>query len=111
MAMPKYTNRVSLLAILLSAALIITLHEARAQACSSLRLNVDDARTQLRRAANEADFESAKNYARRAKNDLEDAELAAKDCGCPEAASEFDDAARHARRARGADGQKSSWTS
>ena len=47
-----------------------------------LIFNMDDARTQLRRAINESDFESAKNYARRARSALDDASMGAMDCGC-----------------------------
>jgi hypothetical protein len=36
--------------------------------CNMLSSNVDDARTKLKRATNETDFESAKNYARRVKS-------------------------------------------
>lgn len=64
---------------------------------------VDDARTKLRRAANETDLEDAKDYARRAKSALEDAAMAAMDCKCDMAYSEFDSAASRARRARDAD--------
>jgi hypothetical protein len=65
--------------------------------------NVDDARSKLRRAATESDFEDAKDYARRAKSSLEDAAMSAMNCGCDLAYSEFDSAATKARRARDAD--------
>lgn len=78
-------------------------HDALAQSCPSLSANIDFARTSLQRAAKATDLEDGKNYARRAKNDLEDAEMAATQCGCLMAASEFDDAARRAKRARDAD--------
>jgi len=68
-----------------------------------LRFNVDDARTKLGRAANETDFEAAKDYARRAKNSLQGAAMSAMDCGCDMAVMEFDTAATHAKRARDAD--------
>jgi len=55
------------------------------------------------RAAKETDFESAKDYARRAKSALDDAAMAAMDCKCDMAYSEFDTAASRARRARDAD--------
>lgn len=77
--------------------------EAMAQACSNLSGSIDDARTQLSRARNSRTLSDAKDYARRAKSELEDAESAANDCNCPAAASDFDDSARHARRARDAD--------
>ncbi len=76
---------------------------ARASSCSSLASEVDDARTKLRRAANETDLEDAKDLARRAYRALGDAANAARDCGCDGAASEFDTAASRARRARDAD--------
>lgn len=68
-----------------------------------LSYSVDDARTKLRRAANETDFESAKDYARRARGALDDAAMAAMDCRCNMVYSEFDTAASRARRARDAD--------
>lgn len=64
---------------------------------------VDDARTKLKRAANETDFEDAKDYARRARSALDDAAMAAMDCKCDMAYMEFDSAATRARRARDAD--------
>ena len=70
--------------------------------CDMLGLNVDDARSNLRRAANETDFEVAKDYARRAKRSLDDAAMSAMDCGCDMAFVEFDTAATHAKRARDA---------
>ncbi len=76
---------------------------AHAVTCDMLRYNVDEARTQLRRAANETDFEDAKNYARRARNALDEAAMSAMDCKCLMAHSEFDTAASRARRARDAD--------
>lgn len=71
--------------------------------CERSNYSVDDARTKLKRAANETDFESAKDYARRAKSALDDAAMAAMDCKCTMAYSEFDTAASRARRARDAD--------
>src|SRR5262249_8923979 len=67
--------------------------------CSMLVSNVDDARTRLKRAANETDFESAKDYARRAKSALEEVAASAMDCKCDMAHNEFDTAASRARRA------------
>lgn len=71
--------------------------------CDMLPLNVDDARTYLRRAANETDLEAAKDYARRAKRALDDAAMSAMDCRCEMAYIEFDTAASRARRAAYAD--------
>ena len=82
--------------------LFVTSPNAFAVTCDMLQFNVDDARTELRRAANETDFEAAKDYARRAKSSLEDAAMSAMDCGCDMAHMEFDTAATHARRARNA---------
>ena len=78
--------------------------QAAATTCALLSYSVDDARSRLRRAANEDDLDNAKDHARRAKNALDDAAMAALDCQCTVAYSEFDDAARRARRARDADG-------
>lgn len=77
--------------------------DARASTCGMLSSNVDDARSKLRRAANERSLEEAKDQARRAKSALEDAAQSAMDCQCQTAYSEFDDAATRARRARDAD--------
>lgn len=63
---------------------------------------MEDSRTQLRRAINESDFESAKNYARRARSALDDASMSAMDCGCLNLQYELDDASTRARRARDA---------
>jgi hypothetical protein len=76
---------------------------ALASNCSMLSYAIDDARTKLKRAANETDFEDAKDYARRARSALDDAAMAAMDCKCDMAYSEFDTAASRARRARDAD--------
>lgn len=76
---------------------------AHAVTCDMLSMNVDDARTKLRRAARETDLEAAKDYARRAKSALDDAAMSAMDCKCHMAYSEFDTAASRARRARDAD--------
>ena len=67
-----------------------------------LRFNLDDARTQLRRAVNETNFEDAKDYARKAKSALEDASMGAMDCRCLNLQMELDDASTKARRARDA---------
>ncbi len=76
---------------------------ALAQPCSMLRTNVEEARSKLRRAANETDLEQAKDAARRARTALDDAAMSAQDCKCQMAWSEFDTAATRARRARDAD--------
>lgn len=76
---------------------------AQASTCGMLFYAVDDARTQLKRAANETDFEDAKDYARRARNALDDAAMAAMDCECTIAYNDLDTAASRARRARDAD--------
>ncbi|MGB7480433.1 MAG: hypothetical protein WA924_08905 [Burkholderiaceae bacterium] len=90
-----------------NAALVLTLTVfapfANASNCSMLSYVVDDARTKLKRAANETDFEDAKDYARRAKSALDDASMAAMDCRCDMAQMEFDSAATRARRARDAE--------
>ena len=76
---------------------------AVASTCDMLTSNIDDARTRLRRAANETNLGEAKDLARRARNALDDAASSAQDCKCDEAYSEFDDAATRARRARDSD--------
>ena len=76
---------------------------AHASSCSMLSYSMDEARSKLKRAANETDFESAKDYARRARSALDDAAMAAMDCGCIMVYSELDTAASRARRARDAD--------
>ena len=73
---------------------------SHASSCGMLSYSIDDARIKLSRAAKETDFESAKDYARRAKSALDDAAMAAMDCKCDMAYSEFDTAASRARRAR-----------
>ncbi len=76
---------------------------AQARSCTQLTYAVEEARLKLRRAAEETELESAKDEARRAKNSLEDAAYAARQCECNKAVYEFDDAASKARRARDAD--------
>lgn len=76
---------------------------ASAFSCSMLSSAVDDARTKLKRAAEETDLEDAKDYARRAKSALESAAMAAMDCKCDMAYMEFGTAASRSRRARDAD--------
>jgi hypothetical protein len=68
-----------------------------------LEMAVDDARTQLQRAARASDLEEGQDYARKAHNALDDAEMAATDCGCDVAAVDFGDASSKAKRARDAD--------
>jgi hypothetical protein len=84
-------------------ALYFPFSNAIAVTCEMLSVNVEDARTKLRRAANESDFEEAKDYAQRAKSALDNAALSAMDCDCSMAYSEFEAAASRARRARDAD--------
>ncbi len=89
---------------ILSATVALTgfVDNVAAQSCNSLSSYVEDARDYLRKAQRDSNLNSAKEYARRAKGELEDAETAANSCRCGNAASDFDDAARHARRARDA---------
>jgi hypothetical protein len=75
-------------------------HGAGAQTCGAMSRNIDDARSQLSRAGKTANLEEAKNSARRARSELDNAQVAAIDCKCPQAAMEFGDAETHARRAR-----------
>ena len=91
---------VSSLLLLVSLALQST---AYSMTCDMLSINIDDARTKLRRAARETDLEAAKDYARRAKRALDDSAMSAMDCECDMAYMEFDTAASRARRARDAD--------
>jgi hypothetical protein len=91
-----------LVTVLFSVALCLVSSDVCAVTCDMLVMNVDDARTKLRRAADETDFDSAKDYARRAKSALEDAAMSAMDCQCSMAHMEFDSAASYARRARDA---------
>lgn len=84
-------------------ALMVFAPFAQSSNCSMLSYAVDDARTKLKRAANETYFEGARDYARRAKSALDDASMAAMDCRCDIAQMEFDSAATRARRARDAD--------
>ena len=62
---------------------------ASAKSCDRLSYTVDEARSKLRRAAGETELESAKDAARRAKNALEDAAYAARDCECNSAYSDL----------------------
>ncbi len=88
--------------VLFSVALCLASSDVWAVTCDMLVMNVDDARTKLRRAADETDLDAAKDYARRAKSALEDAAMSAMDCRCSMAHIEFDTAASYARRARNA---------
>ncbi len=89
--------------VLISMALCLAFSDAYGVTCDMLVMNVDDARTKLRRATNETDLDDAKDYARRAKSALDDAAMSAMDCQCHMAYMEFDTAASYARRARDAD--------
>lgn len=95
-----YSNKSRIMLVL---ATLLFVSNAQASNCSMLSYAIDDARTKLKRAANETDFEDAKDYARRARSALNDAAMAAMDCGCNMAYNEFDTAASRARRARDAD--------
>ncbi|MBP6962678.1 hypothetical protein KBB49_04030 [Candidatus Saccharibacteria bacterium] len=92
----NFVRRVLLWGVLLSPSYCF------AYSCDTLPSSIDDSSKWLKRAANETDFDSAKNYMRKAKNSLEEASYGARDCGCDYAASEFDGASTKARRARGA---------
>lgn len=93
---------ISVQAMFILAALFMA-SNALASNCGMLSFAINDARTKLKRASNETDFEDAKDYARRARSALDDAAMAAMDCKCDMAYSEFDTAASRARRARDAD--------
>jgi len=84
---------------ILSFFLCVTSVNAFAGTCDMLLFSIDEARTNLRRAANETNFEAAKDYARHARRSLEDAAMSAMVCGCDVAYMEFDTAGTHARRA------------
>lgn len=96
-------NRAAFLIALALCAVFAPPSSALAYGCEMLSSYVDDAETNLRRATRATDLDDARSYARRAKSALEDASLAAMDCECVQAYSEFDTAATHARRARDAD--------
>jgi len=66
----------------------------------AITCDIEDARNNLRRAASEADFEAAKDYARRASGSLDDAAMSAKDYDCRAAFMEFYAAALYANWAR-----------
>lgn len=70
--------------------------------CNSISMYVDDSWAYLKKASREQRLDSAQAYMRRAKNSLDDASSAAQDCGCNQAAMEFDDAATKALRAKSA---------
>jgi hypothetical protein len=95
-------RRVDVIVRLLIVAALLTASVGHASTCDMLSYAIDDAETQLRRATRSADLDDARSYARRAKSALEDASLAAMDCECVQAYSEFDAAATDARRARDA---------
>ncbi len=65
----------------------------------AITCEIDDARNNLRRAANETDLEAAKDFARRASGYLDDAAMCAKD-DCRTAFMEFYNAAIYANWAR-----------
>lgn len=69
---------------------------------STLHYALDEARSKLERVAKSSDLDEARDNARRAKNALDDAAMAASDINCPSAYSELDDAATRAKRARDA---------
>ena len=101
--MQKRIGQLVRFGVVLTLAFSLAPSSACATSCNMLSYSVDEARTELKRAANETDFESAKDYARRARSALDDAAMAAMDCKCDMAFMEFDTAASRARRARDAD--------
>jgi hypothetical protein len=74
----------------------------QAQSCDMLSMQIQDAQSALRRAAKEGDFDSAKDYAGRAKSALDDAAMSAISCNCLLAYMELDAAALRVRDARDA---------
>ena len=86
--------------------IIIANSEGHASNCEMLDHAVDESRTQLKRASDEDNFNSAKDYMRRARNALDDASMGAMDCRCITAQIEFDDSATYAKRARDASSPK-----
>jgi hypothetical protein len=87
----------------LACAVIVFLGATQALACGSLVNHVDDARTKLRRAANESNFEQAIDLAQRATSALDGAAMSAMNCKCDVAYFEFETAASRARSARDSD--------
>jgi hypothetical protein len=81
---------------------IIVVAPATSVACSpdTVRSNIDDAASYLRRAARADSVDDAQSAARRAQSSLEDVESGLRNCNCAGPASDFDDAARFSRRAR-----------
>lgn len=71
-------------------------------ACRDLSSAIDEAQMRLKRAAREQSLDDAQDAAKKARYALDDLASAADDCKCDDAYSEFDDAARRARRARDA---------
>lgn len=88
--------------ILLTSILLMISQVTFAVTCNMLAFNIDDVRTQLRRASNESDFEYAKDYARKARSAFDDASMSAMDCGCLNLQFELDDGSTASRRARDA---------
>lgn len=82
--------------------LVAIIPDAEAYSCDSLSYAVDQSERWLKRASRESDLDSAQHYVRKAQNSLEEAAYAARDCGCEYAASEFEEAATKARRAKNA---------
>ena len=80
------------LVLLLAQALVVQAN------CSRVASEADDAYTYSRRALRETDFDSAKNYMRRAKNSADDANSLASACRCSNVKNYTDDAYTYARR-------------
>ncbi len=79
---------------------------ATAFACSpsSVRANFDSSESALRRLSRSDTVDDAQWAARRAQNELENLEISLRYCNrCSLAASDIDDAARYARRAKNDD--------
>ena len=88
-----------------AAVLCLCAYSAYAQNYFNLARNIDVAGMDLRRARDASDFDSAKHHLRSATEGLQDAQAAANDCNCTEAASEFEEALAYARRARDANSE------
>lgn len=85
---------------------MLSVGPAMAQDCDARSPQLQFAREDLQRAANEGDLASAQDYADRARRRFDNLATLAARCDCPSAASKFEAAAAGMRRAQDAESRK-----
>lgn len=93
-------------ALALAAGVTLLIRPAAAEICDSRWPQLQFARDDLQRAATEGDLASAQDFADRARREFDHLATLANRCGCPPAATQFEDLARRVRQTQDAESRK-----